>query len=67
MKQRDGDDDQRSTGSLAQRFFSGLLRLLLQFSEIALLQVDVSSSTSRQWFVELTIGLVGRNVEKVQT
>ena len=48
-------------------FFSGLLRLLLQFSEIALLQVDVSSSTSRQWFVELTIGLVGRNVEKVQT
>jgi len=48
-------------------FFSAFLRHLLQFSEIALLQVDVSSSTSRQWFVELSIGLVGRNVEKIQT
>tara|TARA_R110000850_G_scaffold75199_3_gene164186 strand:- start:1537 stop:1719 length:183 start_codon:yes stop_codon:yes gene_type:complete len=48
-------------------FFPALLRYLLQFSEIALLQVDVSSSTSRRWFVELTIGLVGRNVEKIQS
>jgi hypothetical protein len=48
-------------------FFPALLRHLLQFSEIALLQVNVSSSTSRRWFVELTIGLVGRNVEKIQS